>query len=112
MFNAPFAVPALLFFIAAVPLVAGLVPRNRFYGVRTSKTLSDDRTWYSVNRLAAAAIMAASGVYGVVAVLVPYDRPAGDNFKVWSIHLAAFSLPIIIGLSLAIRLVRPGDRRK
>ena len=103
MIGQPFAVPALLFFIAAVPLIFGLIPPNRFYGVRTSKTLSDDRIWYRVNRSAAAAIMLASGVYGLVAVFEPYDRLARDNFTIWGIHLAAFALPVIIGLILIVR---------
>jgi|WetSurMetagenome_2_1015567.scaffolds.fasta_scaffold138465_2 uncharacterized membrane protein len=102
MTNQPFAVPVLLLFIAAVPLIFGLIPPNRFYGVRTSKTLSDDRVWYPVNRLAAATLMMGSGVYGMVAALVPYDRLASDNFVNWGIHLAAFVVPIVLALSLAI----------
>lgn len=106
MASQPFAVPALLFFIAAVPLIIGLVPRNRFYGVRTLKTLSDDRIWYSVNRLAAVALMVASSVYGIVAVFLPYDRSASDNFTIWGIHLVAFIVPIVIGLTLALRYAK------
>ncbi|MFZ2634525.1 MAG: SdpI family protein [Desulfosalsimonadaceae bacterium] len=106
MTNQPFAVPALLLFVLAVPLLLGLIPRNRFYGVRTLKTLSDDDVWYRVNRLAAAVVMAASCVYGMVAILVPYDRMANDDFLVWGIHLAAFAVPIAIGLSLVIRYAK------
>jgi uncharacterized membrane protein len=98
----PFAVPALFLFIAAVPLVFGLIPRNRFYGFRTPKTLSDDKVWYSVNRLTATVILIGSCVYGMVAALVPYNRLANDSFVNWGIHLAAFVLPIAIGFSLVI----------
>ena len=101
MTSQPFAVPALLLFIAAIPLLFGLIPRNRFYGVRTQRTLSGDRVWYPVNRLAAATLMMGSAVYGMVAVLVPYDRSAIDNFVAWGMHLAAFFIPIVIGLRLA-----------
>jgi len=106
MTSQPFAVPALLLFIAAVPLIFGLIPRNRFYGVRTPKTLSDDRVWYPVNRFAAVALMMGSGAYGIVAALVPYDRQASDNFVNWGIHLAAFAVPVVIGLSLSIRYAK------
>ena len=106
MTSQPFAVPALLLFVFSVPLIFGIIPRNRFYGVRTLKTLSDDGVWYRVNRLSAAAIMTASGVYGVVAMLVPYDRMASDNFMIWGFHLAAFVMPLAIGLSLAIRYAK------
>ena len=100
MINQPFAIPALLLFIVSVPLVLGLIPRNRFYGVRTRKTLSEDRIWYAVNRLAAAVLMVGSVVYGLVALLVPYDRLVSDNFVKWGIHLAAFVVPIVIALTL------------
>jgi hypothetical protein len=50
--------------------------------------------------------MLASGVYGLVAILEPYDRMARDNFTIWGIHLAAFALPIIIGLILAVRFAK------
>ena len=62
MTTQPFAVPALL----AVPLVLGVVPRNRLYGVRTARSLSDDGVWYPANRVAGAAIMIASSVYAPV----------------------------------------------
>ena len=102
MTSQPFAIPALLLFIVAGPLVLGLIPRNRFYGVRTRKTLSDDRIWYQVNRLTAAVIMVGSCVYVAVAALLPYDRLTSDNFVTWGIHLAAFLVPLVIAVGLAI----------
>jgi uncharacterized membrane protein len=101
MFAQPFAIPALLLFVVAVPLVLGLIPRNRLYGFRTAKTLSDDGIWYRVNRLAGFAVMIASAVYGVVAVVWPYDRAAPDNFSIWLLHLAAFAVPLVVGLSVS-----------
>lgn len=106
MTSQPFAVPTLLFFIASVPLVFDFIPRNRFYGIRTALTLSDDKIWYAVNRVAAAAIMTGSLVYAVVAVILPYDKLARDNFKVFGIHLAAFAIPIVMGLLLARRTAK------
>lgn len=102
MTSQPFAIPELLLFIVAVPLVLGLMPRNRFYGVRTRKSLSDERIWYPLNRLVAAVIMVGSGVYGMVAALLPYDRSASDNFVIWAIHLAAFLVPLVIAVGMAI----------
>jgi uncharacterized membrane protein YbhN (UPF0104 family) len=101
MTSQPFAIPELIFFVIAVPLVLGLVPRNRFYGVRTRKTLSDDRIWYPVNRLASAVLMIGSALYGIIAVLVPYNRAASDNFGTFGVHLTAFVLPLVIALGLA-----------
>lgn len=101
MFAQPFAIPALLLFVVAVPLVLGLIPRNRFYGFRTAKTLSDDGIWYRVNRLAGFAVMIASAVYGAVVAAWPYDRAAPDNFSIWLLHLAAFAGLLVVGLAVS-----------
>jgi len=101
MFTQPFAIPALLFFIVALPLIIGVIPRNRLYGFRTRKTLSDDAVWYPVNRAAGVAIVIASAVYFAATVMWPYSRAAADNFSVWLRHLAALAVPLIVGLSVA-----------
>lgn len=98
----PFALPALLLFVVAVPLVLGVIPRNRFYGVRTARTLSDDGVWYPANRLAGVAIMAASGVYVALAAIAPYDRTTPDGFSTWCIHVVGFVGPIVLGLVAAL----------
>jgi hypothetical protein len=106
MFAQPFAIPALLLFLVSVPLVMGLIPRNRLYGFRTKKTLSDDGIWYPVNRFAGVAIVIASVVYVVVAVARPYDRAAADNFSIWLLHLAAFAGPLAAALIVSGLYVR------
>jgi uncharacterized membrane protein len=106
MTSQPFTIPALLLFIVAVPLVLGVIPRNRFYGVRTARTLFDDGVWYPANRLAGAAIMAASGVYGALAAIAPYDRMAPDAFSMWYIHLVGFVAPVAVALAAALWYTR------
>jgi hypothetical protein len=106
MTTQPFAIPSAIFFLIALPLVLGLIPRNRFYEVRTPKTLSDDGVWYPVNRVACVAMMLASGVYGAVAMTYPYERAASDNFLTWALHLAAFLVPIVVGLSATLWYAR------
>ena len=101
MLGQPFLIPAVLLFFVALPLVLGVLPRNRLYGVRTQKTLSDDHTWYRVNRVAGLALLVSSGLYGAVAAIRPYDRLASDDFATWGIHLAAFVVPVVISLWLA-----------
>ncbi|HEX7680588.1 MAG TPA: SdpI family protein [Thermoanaerobaculia bacterium] len=97
----PFAIPAFLLFLVAVPLVLGLIPPNRLYGFRTAKTLSDEGIWYRVNRLAGFAVMIASAVYVAVAAGWPYDRAAPDNFSIWLLHLAAFAGTLVVGLGVS-----------
>jgi uncharacterized membrane protein len=101
MFTQPFAIPALLLFIVAVPLVLGAIPRNRLYGFRTRRTLSDDANWYPVNRFAGLALMIASALYLATTMIWPYNRAAADNFSIWLRHLAAFVVPLVVGLSVA-----------
>ncbi|MGA9853808.1 MAG: SdpI family protein [Gammaproteobacteria bacterium] len=84
----------------------GLIPRNRFYGFRTQKTLTDGRTWYPANRFAGIAIMLASLVYATVAITWPYSKSASDNFEIWLIHLVGFVLPLFIGLVLTFAYTR------
>ncbi len=106
MLEQPFALPAIIFAVLAVPLVLGLIPRNRFYGVRTVRTLLDDRVWYETNRVAGVAVIVASGIYGAVAKAVPYHRSASNNFSIWVVHLAAFVLPLALGLVVAVRYAK------
>ena len=94
MFTQPFAIPALILFIVAVPLAIGVIPRNRLYGFRTKRTLADDALWYRVNRFAGFGIMIASAIYYAVATARPYDR----DFSVWLVHLAAFAIPLALAI--------------
>jgi hypothetical protein len=61
---------------------------------------------YAVNRIAGLAVMIGYGIYAVVAALIPYNPAADDNFATWAIHLAAFVIPLVIGLGLAARYAR------
>lgn len=40
----------LLFVLLAIPLIAGIVPPNGVYGVRSAATLSSPENWYQANR--------------------------------------------------------------
>jgi len=41
---------ALLLVAMAVPLIMGVIGRNRWYGFRTAATLSSDEIWYPANK--------------------------------------------------------------
>ena len=103
MSSQPFFVPAVIILVVSLPLILGLIPRNRAYGVRTRKTLSDDRTWYSVNRLGGGMILAASIFYLIVAMIFPYS---GASLLPWSLHLAAFAGPLLVTALVIARYAR------
>ena len=96
MLKQPFAIPAVIFFVISIPLAIGVIPRNRFYGFRTRKTLTDDATWFRVNRFAGIAIMIASVICFTITISKPYD---GD-FRIWLVHLAAFVIPLVAALTI------------
>src|SRR5713226_8678189 len=96
----PFFVPAVIILVASIPLVLGLVPRNRAYGIRTRKTLADERTWHSVNRYGGWTLLGASLFYLVVAWLFPCSSRAGAGLFPLSLHLAAFVGPRLLGVLL------------
>jgi uncharacterized membrane protein len=98
-----FFVPAVIIFVVSLPLILGLVPRNRIYGIRTRKTLSDDRTWYSVNRFGGRMILGASAFYLIVATIFPYS---GAALPAWSLHLAAFAGPLLVSALVIARHAR------
>jgi uncharacterized membrane protein len=94
MLKQPFAIPAVIFFVISIPLVVGIIPKNRVYGFRTRRTLADDATWLRVNRFAGAAIMIASVLYFTIA-----SKPYDGNFGIWLVHLAAFAIPLAAALT-------------
>lgn len=92
----PFAIPSFIFLILAVPLVLGWIPQNRFYGVRTKRTLSDKQVWLAVNRLGGLLIIASSLIYLSTAALVPSSYDITSVY--WWIHLCGFVLPLAASL--------------
>jgi len=98
MSNPPFLIPAVLILIIAVPLVIGWVPRNRFYGVRTLKTLSDERIWFSANRFGGWLFLLSSLIYLLIAAFVPYSV---DSISLnWWVHIMGLLLPLAISIFL------------
>ncbi len=51
----------------SIPLILGLVPPNRYYGLRTPKTLANAALWYRANRFAGWAFLVAAGMAVVLA---------------------------------------------
>ena len=106
MTNQPFFFPALFIGLAALPLVLALVPRNRRYGFRSTKTLADDRLWYAANRLGGWTMLLASSVYLAFAAACPTTGLGDRRFGMWLAHFAAFAVPLAGALVLTMRAVR------
>jgi len=80
-----------------MPLVLGVVPPNRVYGVRTRRTLADAGRWYAVNRVGGWCLLAASLGYLAMSAVLPPSGSAGDVAS-WLFHLAAFVGPLALGI--------------
>ncbi len=57
-----FIMDGILFIALGIPLFRGRVPPNSWYGFRTRKTLSDEKIWYAVNRVAGKDMILAGAV--------------------------------------------------
>lgn len=63
-----------LIILVSVPLIFGLIPRNRFYGFRTSRTLQSDAVWYPINR-AGGILFAVAGVMWLLSAVLRPEWP-------------------------------------
>ena len=107
MTHQPFFIPAVLFLVVGLPLVLGLVPRNRFYGFRTPRAMQSDRDWYRINRVAGVLIGLASVTYLTVARLAPTtDQNVG--FDLTHPHFQALMGPRVAALVLTSLYARRG----
>jgi uncharacterized membrane protein len=111
MLEQPFGIASLIFSIVSVPLIAGVIPRNRFYGVRTRDTLADDRRWRAANTFGGTAVLLSSLAYLCVALWLPYQRLAPDSLSVWTVHLSAFVAPLAVSFVVTRQYLRRLARR-
>jgi len=105
VFNQPFIIPSLIILILSIPLILNLIPPQKWIGIRTPKTLSDETNWYRANRFAGWALLVSSVFYIGVAATFPCAVPCGINFAQWLAHLTAFALPFLVSLLLVRRYI-------
>ena len=80
MFSQPFFIPSALIALLSLPLIFGWIPRQSFYGARTSKTLSSDDIWYPANKFAGVVLVASSCIYFAVAMDF---SGCNDRYQYW-----------------------------
>ena len=67
--------------LASIPLIMGIVPRNRLYGFRTRRTLADDTTWFAANRFAGWAIFFGALVSAVLIMVIAPEIVARPGYR-------------------------------
>ncbi|HOV98959.1 MAG TPA: SdpI family protein [Bacteroidota bacterium] len=100
MIHQPFFVPSVMIAILSLPLIFAMIPRNRFYGFRTQKTLSDAMAWYKVNRFIGILFIISSALYMILAWLFPMSGTHDPRFGLWLIQLCGFAVPLIVSIVL------------
>lgn len=95
--DSPLVVSAIIALVS-VPLILGVVPPNRWYGMRTPKTLADRALWFSANRFAGWAFLVPAGAGAAVSVLAP--ELAADY------RALVVIVPVGIALAVSVAYVR------
>jgi uncharacterized membrane protein len=110
-FNYQVLFPALGLLLALLgwPLAAGLVPLNRWYGLRVPATLADERVWYDANAVAGRDMVLLGGAVAIVALVLPHVARLHESIYA-AICAALLGLGSLIlsvrGWRLANRLLR------
>jgi hypothetical protein len=76
----------------AYPLVVGMIPRNRMYGLRSRKSLASDQAWYRANRLGGTCVVVGASVIAAL----------NGSYMVWGLplpqavsgHIIMYSTPV------------------
>jgi uncharacterized membrane protein len=89
-----FLVPCSVIVVATIPLMLGVVPPNRFYGLRTRETLSDPELWFRANRFAGCALLLAAGASAIVYFVAP-EYASGRSL----IGLGVFVVPLVLAVA-------------
>jgi len=106
MTHQPFFIPSSLICALAIPLILGLIPRNRWYGIRTSQTMSDETVWYRSNRYSGCALLLSGLIYFLIASIFPTSNPHDPSLLLFGIHLLAFALPLAASVLLVRKYVK------
>jgi hypothetical protein len=99
---------AVLFAAMSYPLLVGMVPRNKHFGFRTSKSMASDEAWNQANRLAGRCVLVGAGLIAALNaayLLTGLPLPSGA-----SAQLVMYSAPVgLLGSGLAAWLLHQRD---
>ena len=83
-----------LLVLLALPLWGRRVPPNRFYGVRTRTTLSDEALWYEVNARSGRDLAIAATLYTVASFVI------GAVGSAWPAELRTLAIAVALIVAL------------
>lgn len=91
-------IPAFILLVLSMPLALDMIPRNRFYGIRTPKTMSNDSLWYAGNSFGGVAIMAATCTYITFAFYAVFNQGKHTFLEIKEVHMLFLFIPLTIAL--------------
>jgi uncharacterized membrane protein len=90
-----FAMTGLMFIGLGVPLIQRRIPPNRFYGFRTTKTLSNPKIWYEVNHISGNDLLVAGALITISSLTMLFLAQS------WRPDYVALTLLAVMVLSLS-----------
>jgi uncharacterized membrane protein len=97
-----FLVPCTIIALISIPLMLKVVPPNKYYGLRTSRTLGSREVWFRANRFAGWALFVASGTSALTYVAAP-EYASGRSLTGLVVFLAPVAVAIVASLLYARR---------
>lgn len=95
--------PLLATSIAAlgIPLWIGMIPPNRYYGVRTATTLADEAVWYAANRALGRDLVAVGGTTLVLSTALLSTDLGGLAYAVLMSTTLGAGAALIVAIGIA-----------
>lgn len=103
----PFLVACGVIAAVSVALILKAVPPNRWYGFRTTRTLSNHDRWFRANHFAGWAFLAAAGTTAAVLLLAP-EVASGYGALVLAVSVG---VTLFVTLAYVRRSSAEGDKR-
>jgi uncharacterized membrane protein len=92
LYSLAFCGVGLLFIVLSIPLIQKRVPPNSFYGFRTTKSLSDSKIWYEINRLSGIDLLLAGALISLGSVVMLF---LGQGLQPQQVALALLLLMVV-----------------
>jgi len=89
------SIGCLVLMALAIPLARQRIKPNRFYGVRTARTLRDEAVWYRANRLFGVAMLLCGAAFFLLSALLGNWREASSPAISVVLFLLAVSVPTL-----------------
>jgi len=98
----------ILILVLAIPLLFDKVPRNRWYGFRTSTSLSSDEAWYQSNRVAAKGMCIAAAIWMAASLILPQLIADARQASMVTLLLGSFCVvvAVVVAQIVASRVAR------